>query len=94
MLSAIDLPWDAITICLVDDRCVAPDHEHSNVALVNEYLRQGDASEARLETLFDPELGAQDSAAAATRALMPADVLILGMGADAYPQVCSQGLRN
>ena len=24
MLSAIDLPWDAITICLVDDRCVAP----------------------------------------------------------------------
>lgn len=84
MLSAIDLPWDAITICLVDDRCVAPDHEHSNVALVNEYLRQGDASEARLVSLFDPELGAQDSAAAATRALMPADVLILGMGADAH----------
>ena len=84
MLSAIDLPWQAITVGLVDDRCVAPDHEHSNVALVNEYLRQGDAGEARLETLFDPELGGQASAAAATAAFVPADVLILGMGGDAH----------
>ena len=84
MLGAIDLPWEAITISLVDDRCVAADHEHSNVALVNEFLRIDDASQARLEALFDSAVGAATSAIAATERLMPADVLILGMGSDAH----------
>ena len=84
MLGAIDLPWEAITISLVDDRCVAADHEHSNVALVNEFLRNDDAIEAHLDVLFDPQLGADASAIAATERLKPADVLILGMGSDAH----------
>ena len=84
MLSEIDLPWEAIHIGLVDDRCVSPDDERSNVKLIREFLMLGEAGQAVLEPLYDPALGIEASAAAACEFWDAPDVVILGMGSDGH----------
>ena len=84
VLGDIDLPWEAINITFVDDRCVPTDHDQSNVALVQEFLMNGMAANANLYPLFNAELGQSASAAAATEQFAPADILLLGMGEDAH----------
>ena len=37
-LSMQDLPWHAVQVTLVDDRCVPNNHADSNAALVRKYL--------------------------------------------------------
>ena len=63
------LRWERVTVVLVDERCVAPDHADSNAALVRQHLLRDGAAAARWRPFFDqlpPELagasGADDPA--------------------------------
>lgn len=85
------LDWSRVHVTLVDERCVPTRHEASNARLVRAHLLQGAASAARFTPLVPQEDGplplATELAAAASfalQALGPADVLVLGMGADGH----------
>ncbi|HEX5393930.1 MAG TPA: 6-phosphogluconolactonase [Rhodocyclaceae bacterium] len=90
-LSSLDLPWSAITVTLVDERCVTPNHPDSNARLVREHLLQGLAAVARFVPFFNSAPGndgfghlcAEAEARLATLP-PPADVALLGMGADGH----------
>ena len=88
-LQALD--WSRVRVTLVDERCVPASHPASNARLVRAHLLQGAASAAHFTPLVPQEQGplptATELAAAADQALQalgPADVLVLGMGADGH----------
>ena len=77
-LSVAGLDWSRISVTLSDDRCVSEDHPDSNAELVRSRLLQGAAAKARLLPLWPrPDL-------ADLQALMPFDVVMLGMGEDGH----------
>ena len=85
------LDWSRVRVTLVDERCVPASHEASNARLVRAHLLQGAASAAHFTPLVPQEHGrlpsAAELAAAADQALQalgPADVLVLGQGADGH----------
>lgn len=91
------LDWSRLSVTLVDERCVPPDHADSNTALVRTHLLQGPAAAASLvpwfDTLpagFDPadDAALQRLADAANARLdrqpWPWDVAVLGMGEDGH----------
>ena len=88
VLSQVDLPWEKITVTLADERWVGIDSDASNTQLVHENLLQNKAKSAKFfhlkqgEKLSDETLG--DLNLAAKTALLPLDVLILGMGEDGH----------
>jgi 6-phosphogluconolactonase len=87
-LSRADIAWADVTVTLVDERFVPPEHERSNLGMVRRLLLQGPAAAARMEPLHDG--GAADAQAAAHDAagrialLGGIDACILGMGADGH----------
>ncbi len=90
-LSGQSLDWSRVQISLADERCVPTDHPDSNAALVRQHLLQGLAAQARFVPMvaqeaepLPPVQVLADQADRALRALGPADVLILGMGADGH----------
>jgi 6-phosphogluconolactonase len=87
-LSAKAIDWPSVTITLVDERFVPPDHERSNEKLVHENLIQGPAAAARFAPLYYPTATVEEAAATATRQTAgfgtPFDVVILGMGNDGH----------
>jgi 6-phosphogluconolactonase len=87
-LSQETLPWEKICVSLVDERCVAADHERSNARFVRERLLVGNAAEARFVPLFDPASETPDAAAEQAEnsfaKLGAPDVCILGMGMDGH----------
>lgn len=87
-LSQVDLDWSRVTVTLADERWVAPDHADSNERLVRAHLLQGPASRARFVPLKSGQatvLNGLDEVEARLEALpWPADVVVLGMGADAH----------
>ena len=74
-LSEIDLPWQRVTVTLVDERQVPESSERSNARLVREHLLRNKAAAAHFVPLF--ENAAADSS-------LPFDVTILGMGSDGH----------
>ena len=77
-LSVAGLDWSRISVTLSDDRCVSEDHPDTNAGLVRSRLLQGAAAKARLLPLWPrPDL-------ADLQALMPFDVVMLGMGEDGH----------
>ena len=52
-LSMQDLPWHAVQVTLVDDRCVPNNHADSNAALVRKYLLCNYAKSATFYPLID-----------------------------------------
>lgn len=89
------LNWSAVTVVLVDERCVPHTHPDSNTALVRQHLLQGPAAAATFVPFFEdlPEGEFSDAALtalaqAAQRRLAalpwPLDVGILGMGEDGH----------
>ena len=84
--------WSGVDVWFTDERCVAPDHEHSNFRMVDEALlsRASGASVHRMRG----ELGPRDGATAYERELAesgPADatfdLMFVGLGADSH--ICS-----
>lgn len=87
-LSKKNLPWKKVTITLADERWVNIDDDASNTRLVHEFLLQNNASEAKFFHLKQGELLSPETLVdlnlAANSALLPLDVLILGMGEDGH----------
>jgi 6-phosphogluconolactonase len=79
-LSTRSLPWDRITVTLVDDRAVPHDHPRSNTILVRQNLLQHAASAARFVPLTAPD----GTPLAAPDLPGPVDLAHFGMGADGH----------
>jgi 6-phosphogluconolactonase len=77
-LGEADLDWAGVAVLPTDERLVAPGDRRENARLLREALLVGPASAARLVPLTG------EDAAAAVEALLPIDVLVLGMGADLH----------
>jgi 6-phosphogluconolactonase len=79
--------WSGVDFWFTDERCVPPDHEHSNFRMADEALlaRATGATVHRMQG----ELGPRDGAAAYEREYEAAgepafDVILLGIGPDAH----------
>lgn len=87
-LSCKALPWKKITITLADERWVNIDNEASNTRLIHENLLQNNAKDANFFYLKQGKELTEETLAelnlAAKSALLPLDVLILGMGEDGH----------
>lgn len=81
-----DVPWDKVTITLVDERWVDEESERSNGRLVRANLLTGRAAAASFVPLYRG--GSEPDAYAAGLALravpQPLDAVILGMGNDGH----------
>lgn len=91
ILRTQSIAWDCVTICLVDERWVAPDHERSNEKLVRMHLMQENAAPSTFMSVYNagstPDEAAQAlSAVFVDEAALPfgIDVAILGMGDDGH----------
>jgi len=87
-LAAMELPWDKVTISLVDERWVEPTSPDSNENLVRRHLLLNKAASARFIPMKTPDATAAQGEAPCAAALMaipcPYDCLILGMGNDGH----------
>jgi len=87
-LSKCDLAWDKVTITLVDDRWVSPEHDSSNEKLVRENLLINAAADATFVPLTSAHEDATDAVTEIDTRIqkigLPIDVLILGMGGDSH----------
>lgn len=87
-LSRQPLAWDKVSVTLVDERWVGPDHDRSNARLVRETLLQDAAAAASFVPLYRDTPQPEDALPELERRLdsLPADfdVMVLGMGADGH----------
>ena len=89
-LAAMRDDWSDVELWFTDERCVAPDHEHSNHRMVKESLL--DQAEGARAHRMQGELGPREGAAAYEGALgevfgeeLPVfDFILLGLGPDAH----------
>lgn len=93
-LSQIELPWNLVSVTLVDERCVPHDHVDSNWAMVREHLLRGHAAAATAVPLVDVPTAAPNMPITPEQWLLHAqqqwqhlphaDVVVLGMGIDGH----------
>lgn len=86
-LRASPLDWSRVVVTLSDDRFVPPDDPQSNAGLLRRRLFVGPPSRAAFVSLWSeaasPEAAAQ-AAEPMVRAMLPFDVVLLGMGEDGH----------
>ncbi len=73
-LSKLDLPWENVTVVLVDER-VTHDEAGSNMSMIKAQLQQRKAAKVSM-------IGLEDERAVA--ALAPFDLCLMGMGTDGH----------
>lgn len=81
------LDWGRVTVLPTDERWVAPDDPRSNARLIRGRLMTEGAAEAQFQPLWAEAATVEDAALALEEpvaALLPLDVLVLGMGADGH----------
>ena len=78
-LSQADLDWSKVTVTLVDERWVSPDHDDSNEKLVRTHLLQNKAARAR----FIPHKTAAESPFEADQTLI--------LSPNVVHQICNTG---
>ncbi len=84
-----DLNWRNIVVLLTDERCVADDSPRSNGRLLRASLLQNHAAEAQYLPIYDHAGGGlggglTESVLESVAGVLPLDVCIVGMGADAH----------
>lgn len=87
-LSEMDLPWENVTIGLVDDRWIERGQAGSNETFLDETLLKGKAKAARLVGLktkdASPAAGLKASGEQLSAIARPFDVCVMGMGLDGH----------
>lgn len=81
------LDWSKMVVSLADERWVPVEHADSNAGLLQRFLLQGPAAEARFIGLYNVAQSLEEAALVADQTLAelpPIDVLILGMGDDGH----------
>jgi 6-phosphogluconolactonase len=79
--------WSGVDVWFTDERCVPPDHEHSNFRMANEALlsRIGGATVHRMKGELGPEAGAAEYEREVEEAGRPAfELILLGLGPDVH----------
>jgi 6-phosphogluconolactonase len=87
-----DVDWSSATFWFGDDRCVPPDHEHSNYRMAKEALIDRIASDPPAVERIEGERGPHEGAARYERRLREAfgdgmpqfDLILNGLGPDAH----------
>lgn len=80
-LSEADLPWEDVRVLPTDERRVSELSDRSNHRLIAETLMQNGAAAAELVSLHEPLIGSLEKR---VEAVLPIDVLVLGMGSDMH----------
>lgn len=83
-LAQTALDWQRVTITLVDERVVPPEHADSNAGLVRQYLLQGPAAAAAFLPLVNTAANPEQELATAQTLWQTPDVVVLGMGDDGH----------
>jgi 6-phosphogluconolactonase len=79
--------WSGVDVWFTDERCVPPDHEHSNYRMADEALlsRISGAAVHRMKGELGPEQGAADYERELEAAGRPTfDLILLGLGPDVH----------
>jgi len=87
-LSVVDLPWEKVTVALVDERWVAADHDKSNEAFIRRTLLKNKASKANFIGMKNSAATAEEGVSLCHQAYeqLPIhwNLCLLGMGSDGH----------
>ena len=97
-LSRQILPWEKVSITLVDERWVPTDSEDSNEHLVRQHLLRNAAASAQFVPLktpaASPQLALTERESVINTMPWPLDIIVLGMGEDGHTASLFPGAEN